>query len=423
MRSEGRGLASLLALVACSPAPGVAGGESSGGATTTATSTDQTATSSSSGGAPPSETSVADAERTGTDTGDEASWEWSLPPGFPPPPVPPDNPMSAAKVELGRHLFYDTRLSSSGTHACASCHIQALGFTDGRATSVGETGQVHRRNAPSLANVGYAASLTWADPSMIALEDQALVPMFGADPIELGLESEAQLVANLAAEPRYDDLFAAAFPDDAAPLSLVNVTRALAAFQRTLVSGGSPFDVWFYGTEYGDISDAAVRGWELFNAPPADCFRCHSTFNLTDATAYDGGSGGDPRFHNIALYNTDGAGAYPVIDQGLSEHTGLPQDMGGFKTPGLRNVAVTGPYMHDGSIATLGEVIDHYAVGGRTIASGPNAGVGADSPLRSEFVHAFDLTADERADMIAFLESLTDQAFLTDPALADPWVD
>lgn len=330
--------------------------------------------------------------------------------------------MSAAKVELGRYLFYDTRLSSTGTYACATCHVQSLAFTDGLPHAVGESGEVHRRNAMSLANAGYAASLAWAQPGLDSLEEQATVPIYGHDPIELGIGSEAELVANLADEPIYDGLFAAAFPDEADPRTAANVVLALAAFERTIISGSSAFDDWFYGTDYGDLSDAAARGWELFNAPPANCFRCHDDFNLTDSTLYDGGPDRPPVFHNIGLYNVDGAGAYPADDPGLVEITGDPADMGKFKTPTLHNVAVTGPYMHDGSVATLEGVIDHYATGGRTIAEGPNAGVGSDSPLVSEYVQPFTLTPDERADMLAFLESLTDSGFLVDPAFGDPWV-
>lgn len=348
-------------------------------------------------------------------------WQWSLPPGFPPPRVPADNPMSAAKVELGRHLFYDTRLSSTGTYACATCHIQALAFTDGRTTAVGETGEVHRRNAMTLANVAYGASLTWAHPMLPELEAQALVPMFGDDPIELGLQSEAQLVAVLDAEPIYAELFAAAFPDDADPLTTTNVVRALASFQRTLVSGTSPFDEWFYGPSYGELSPSAIRGWEIFTQPPANCFRCHFDITLSDAVAYEGAPSDDVVLHNIGLYDLDDAGAYPAIDTGLFERTGDPADMGRFKTPSLRNLTVTAPYMHDGSIATLEQVIDHYAAGGRVIDKGPNAGDSRDSPLRSEFVRGFAMTDRQRADLVALLESLTDEAFLTDPALGDPW--
>jgi cytochrome c peroxidase len=391
-------------------------GQGTGG---TMASTGDATTAGSSSGIDPSEGPDPDSSSSGT-TGDPG-WSWDLPEGFPEPYVPPDNPMSAAKVELGRHLFYDTRMSGSGTFACATCHLQELAFTDGRVTSIGETGQIHRRNSMSLANVAYNASLTWAHPFLTDLERQALVPLFGDNPIELGLDSEAELVANLAVEPLYADLFAAAFPDEAEPLTAANVVYALSAFQRTLISGRSAFDRWFYDGDDDAVDEAAKRGYQLFNSHPAECFHCHVNFNFTDTAYYEGASSWDVRFHNTGLYNVDGLGAYPASDPGLIEITMEPDDMGHFRVPTLRNIAVTAPYMHDGSIATLDEVLDHYAAGGRTIVDGPNAGVGSESPLRSTFVPGFELSAQDRADLLAFLAALTDDAFLTDPDLADPW--
>lgn len=364
-------------------------------------------------------TSEGSSDSTGGTTGE--AWEWDLPPGFPEPYVPEDNPMSAAKVELGRHLFYDVRMSGSQTYSCATCHLQELAFTDGRVTAIGETGQIHRRNAMSLTNVVYNASLTWAHPLLLDLERQALVPMFGDDPIELGLDSSEELVASLAVEPLYDELFAAAFPGEDEPLTAANVVYALTSFQRVMISGDSPFDRWFYGGDETAISESAARGYELFNGHPFECFHCHLGFNVTEAVYYEGKPEHELLFHNTALYNVDGMGAYPDVDRGLMEVTLDPGDMGKFRVPSLRNIAVTAPYMHDGSIATLDEVLDHYAAGGRTIAEGPNAGVGSASPLRDPLVRGFEMTEQERADILAFLDSLTDDGFLTDPALADPW--
>lgn len=356
------------------------------------------------------------------DGGDAGGYPWRLPPGFPRPVVPADNPMSAVKVELGRHLFYDRRLSDNGAQSCASCHEQARAFTDGRATSIGSTGQAHPRNAMGLANVAYAATLTWANPLLLTLEQQALVPMFGREPVELGLAGrEAQLFERLRAEPRYAALFPRAFPGGADPFTVANVARALASFERTMISGASPYDRAVYGGEPSALSDAARRGAELFTSERLECFHCHNGFNLTDQVNHEGRGTLEVRFHNTGLYNLGGTGAYPEPNTGVFAISGRPEDMGRFRTQSLRNVAVTAPYMHDGSVATLGEAIDHYAAGGRTIASGPHAGVGSASPLRSGFLVGFAVTPQERADLIAFLESLTDEGFLRDPALADPW--
>ncbi len=350
-----------------------------------------------------------------------SDWIWSLPPGFPIPVVPEGNPMSAAKVELGRHLFYDTRLSGNETMSCASCHEQALAFTDGRARSTGSTGAFTPRSSMSLANVAYFSTLTWANPLLLDLEAQAVVPMFSREPVELGLSGlKDDLLARLRAEPRYAALFPRAFPEATEPFTVQNVVRALATFQRTLISGRSPYDRAAYGGEPDALTEPARRGLLLFNSERLECFHCHTGFQFSDSVVWEGTTR-SVRFHNTGLYNLGGTGAYPEGGTGLTEFTGLPEDMGRFRAPSLRNIAVTAPYMHDGSIATLDEVLDHYAAGGRTIASGPHAGVGSLSPYRSDFLVGFTLSPEERADVIAFLESLTDEGFLTDPRHADPW--
>ncbi|MEJ7731553.1 MAG: MbnH family di-heme enzyme [Polyangiaceae bacterium] len=351
------------------------------------------------------------------------AWAWNLPTGFPVPKVPAGNPMSVAKVELGRRLLYDQRLSGNQSQACASCHRQERAFTDDLAQAVGATGQVHPRGAMSLANVAYLTVLTWAHPYMFELEDQAVVPMFDDEPVQLGLSSnvDQELLARLAAEPIYPPMFVEAFPEAAQPLSLQSVVRALAAFERTLISGTSPFDRWQYGGQEEAISDAAKRGHDLFDSEKLECFQCHSGFNFQDSNEYEGKSLVDVHFHNTGLYNIDGMGAYPAPNTGIHALTQKPEDMGKFRAPTLRNIAVTAPYMHDGSAATLDDVLEHYAAAGRTIESGPNAGDGSENPYKSDFLVGFELTAEERADLHAFFESLTDEAFLSDPQHADPW--
>jgi cytochrome c peroxidase len=342
---------------------------------------------------------------------------WQLPAGFPDPAVPEDNPMSTAKVELGRHLFYDTRLSANGTQSCASCHRQELAFTDKRVTALGSTGEHHRRNSMSLANVAYAASLTWANPVVPDLEAQALVPIFGEQPVELGLAGQEELLLQrLSEDARYPKMFADAFPEEKQPVSMGSVVRAIAAFERTLLSGGSPYDRYTYRDELDAMSLPAKRGMTLFFSERLECFHCHQGFAFTDSVKHKLTAFPEVTFHNTNLYNVDGKGTYPAVDHGLAEFTGKLEDMGRYRSPTLRNIAVTAPYMHDGSIATLSEVIDHYAAGGRASAHGT-----APSPYQSEFVRGFTLTPQEKADVIAFLESLTDTEFLTDPRFSDPF--
>jgi cytochrome c peroxidase len=350
-----------------------------------------------------------------------AGYAWDLPPGFPQPKVPADNPMTAAKVTLGRYLFYDTRLSGDGTFSCGTCHEQRLAFTDGKGRAVGHTGQVHPRGAMSLANVAYVPTLTWADPTVRRLEAQALVPMLGVAPIELGLAGhEAAALARLAAEPLYPSMFAAAFPGEPSPITLANVTRAIASFERTLLSGRSPYDLYRTSADPRAITPAAARGEDLFFDERTQCFRCHGGFAFTESVDYVGRGAPAVQFHNTGLYNLTG-GAYPAPNTGVHAVTGRADDMGRFRAPSLRNVGVTAPYMHDGSIRTLADVIRHYQAGGRTVATGPDRGIGRANVHKSRFVKGFTLTDQERADLVAFLESLTDQAFVSDLRFADPW--
>jgi cytochrome c peroxidase len=340
-------------------------------------------------------------------------WVWSLPAGFAAPSVPPANPMSEAKVALGRRLFYDRRLSGNGTQSCGSCHLQALAFTDGRAVSTGSTGQPHRRSAMALANVAYARTLTWANSLLGTLESQALVPMLGENPVELG--SPGDLLTRLLADPAYPALFAAAFPGKAGPWDVLDVVRAIAAFERTLVSGDSPYDRFARG-DPSALSAAAQRGLALFRSDRLRCAACHSGFAFMEGAPPPGAPPAAVPYRNTGLYDEDGLGAYPASDTGLADLTGDPADMGKFRVPSLRNVAVTAPYMHDGSVATLGDAVDAYAAGGRSARLR-----GKPSPLRDPLVSGFSITPEEKADLVAFLESLTDRGFLSDPRFSDPF--
>lgn len=351
-------------------------------------------------------------------------YEWNLPDWMPRPLVPEDNAMSVEKVTLGRRLFYDTRLSVTGDFSCGSCHLQSLAFTDGKPLGIGATGETHPRNSMSLTNVAYSSVLTWANPLMQDLETQSLVPLFGEHPVEMGMAGrEGEILAMLREDETYATLFPTAFAEDADPFTVRNLTKAIASFERTLISGNSPYDRYRYGGDPTAISESAKRGEALFNSERLECFHCHSGFNFSDSVMHERSPFREVAFHNTGLYNIDGNGAYPPDNPGIYEITHDPAHMGHFKAPTLRNVAVTAPYMHDGSIATLEEAIAHYAAAGRTIESGDYAGVGSDNPLKSIFVVGFELAEQEREDVLAFLRSLTDEAFLENPAFSDPWAE
>ena len=349
------------------------------------------------------------------------NWTWELPSGFAVPKVPEGNPMSAAKVDLGRFLFYDKRLWGNGTQSCASCHHQDKAFTDGKPVAIGSTGDMHPRAAQPLMNVAYNATLTWANPSLVTLEKQMEVPLFGDNPVEMGVNdgNKDKVLGRIQGDARYTEMFAKAFPGVAAPITWGNITRAVSSFQRTLLSGNSKFDRAQQGIE--TLSPAERRGQTLFFGEKAECFHCHAGFNFNDQVVHASTLVLDTPFHSTGLYNLGNTGNFPPDNQGLFEFTNKPSDRGLFRAPSLRNVEVTGPYMHDGSVATLEAVLDFYAAGGRNITAGPYAGDGRLHPNKSDLISRIDLNDQERADLVAFLKTLTDHEFLTNPKFSDPF--
>ena len=346
-------------------------------------------------------------------------YNWNLPEWTPKPVVPEDNPMSAEKVELGRHLFYDRRLSVTGDYSCASCHKQALAFTDGKQVAIGATDEKHPRNSMSLTNIAYNPVLTWGNPLMTRLETQALVPMFGEHPLEMGMAGkEQEIIEWLRNDPEYSRMFAAAFTEEN-PINISNLTKALASFERNLLSFNSPYDRYRYEGDGNAISTAAKRGEKLFNSERLECFHCHGGINFSDSIVHERLAFTEIAFHNTGLYNIDGKGSYPPQNTGVHEISQELKDMGRFKAPTLRNIALTAPYMHDGSIATLEEVIEHYEAGGRAIAEGKWAGVGSKNPYKSGFIKGFKLIESEKQDLLTFLHSLTDEEFINNPAFSN----
>ncbi len=346
-----------------------------------------------------------------------------IPAHLPLPPYPDFNVPTEPKIRLGRHLFYEQRLSANGTQSCASCHEQALAFSDGLQAPIGSTGQPLVRNSQGLGNAVYHSTLTWANDGFLHLEDQLRVPLTNDNPVELGLTDGVrdEVLARFDEDPAYGVLFEEAFSDSSSGATLNKVIFALASFLRTMVSGDSPFDRYVNG-ERSALTSQQVEGLRLFNGEKFECFHCHGGINLSTSFRDHDTDAGTVRFpfFNNGLYNVDGEGSYPARDQGLYDLTLDPNDRGLFRPQGLRNVAVTAPYMHDGSIATLREVVVHYTRGGRNIESGPDAGDGRLSPLKSGLVRPFAATDAEIDAVVAFLESLTDATFISAPHLADP---
>ncbi len=304
----------------------------------------------------------------------------NTPLGLPPILVPNDNPPTAETIALGRRLYYDPILSVDNSVSCATCHNPDLAFGDPKPVSIGVGHKFGARNSPTVLNSVYYSLQFW-DGRAASLEKQAEGPV--QNPVEMAHSPrgvEERLNANL----EYRAEFARAFgPGE---ITFVEVEKAIASFERTLVSGNSPFDRWYYGHDEKAVSESVKRGFEVFrDAKKGNCAVCHTVGeNYALFT--------DNKFHNIGVGVTD----EKVNDVGRFKETGRPEDMGSFKTPSLRNVAITAPYFHDGSRQTLKQAMDYYVGGGN---SNPN--------LDREMHPLNFLTAQERADLIAFLESLT----------------
>lgn len=306
-----------------------------------------------------------------------------IPTGFPQPVLDPDNPFTKEKVELGRMLFYDPILSRDSSISCASCHFQENAFSDITAISTGIEGRQGFRNAAPLFNLAWHPYFN-KDGGTPTIELQMFVPIQDENEMDHNLVFAAE---RLAKNTFYQHQFRRAF--DREP-DIYGITRSIGLFERTLISADSPFDRYYYHGDSAALSPAARRGWDIFRSDSTNCATCHSL----------------PYFTNYAFENNGYFSAYP--DAGRARVTLVPSDEGKFKIPSLRNIALTAPYMHDGSAATLGEIIDQYQAGG--------TGWVNQSPL----IQPFQLTPDQKADLIAFLHSLTDQAFTENKAYTKP---
>jgi cytochrome c peroxidase len=327
-------------------------------------------------------------------------YEWNIPAGFPAPTVPADNPMTVEKVALGERLFNDSRLSINQQQSCASCHLKAFAFAQPTKTSVGTTGEVLKRNSMALVNVAYNGSFTWAHDGLGKVENQILIPLFNEAPVEMGVTgNEAEILARLQDyAPEIEAVFASN------EINFDHIVKALASYVRSLTSFNSNFDRYAYFNEDDALSDSAIRGMDLFFSEKLECFHCHGGFNFTQSSKHAMQKLDLVSFHNTGLYDIDGEGTYANGDQGLADITFNPKHRGKFRAPTLRNIMLTAPFMHDGSVATMSEVIDIYAAGGR--------GDGVNNPLKSPFVQGFDITDEEKQDLLTFLESLTDYEFV-----------
>lgn len=306
--------------------------------------------------------------------------EIQAPLGLPPVPIPADNKPTVETIALGRKLYYDPRLSVDSSISCANCHNPSHGFTDGMAVSTGVSGQFGKRSAPTVLNAAYNPVQFW-DGRAASLEQQAGGPI--ANPVEMNQAHDA-CVGRLGENPEYQQLFAKAFGEG--HITIDKVEKAIASFERTLVSGDSPFDRYYYGGDKKAMSPAAIRGLALFrDEQKTNCVKCH-TIDEKYALFTDG------KFHNLGVgVNEEGE----LTDLGRYEETKVEADKGAFRTPTLRNVALTAPYMHNGKEKTLRRVVDFYVGGGNS------------NPYLDKDIKELHLTSAERDDIVAFLEALT----------------
>lgn len=297
---------------------------------------------------------------------------------FPPAPTPADNEITSARFALGKKLFYDKRLSRTAEVSCASCHKQELAFADPRAVSIGVHGRSGTRNAPPLINLAWNTSFFW-DGGAKTLEQQAIGPI--TNPLEMDMTME-EVVRRVNADPEYRRLSQAAYGSEPKPEI---VTKGIASFMRSLVSGTSRYDQYLQGNT-GALNASERRGASIALGERGDCFHCHVGFNLTNNS-----------FANNGLVSAD---------PGRTKITEKAEDEGKFKVPTLRNVALTAPYMHDGSLATLRDVIEFYSRGGQG------------HPNTDPTIRPLNLSAQEKEDLLAFLGSLTDEGFTRNPHFA-----
>jgi cytochrome c peroxidase len=300
--------------------------------------------------------------------------------GLPPVPIPADNPPTADSIALGRKLFFDVRLSGDDTVSCATCHNPQLSFTDGLPGSKGIGKKIGRRNAPTVLNAAYYSTFFW-DGRAGSLEKQAGAPI--ANPDEMGQSHELS-IKKFEKIPEYKKDFAAVFGPGS--LTIQKIEMAIASFERTLASGDSAFDRYMYSGDKTAMSDSAIRGLKIFMLKDrGNCVSCHE-IGEKYALFTDG------KFHNLGA-GTNSKGE--LTDLGRYEQTKVEADKGSFRTPDLRNVAKTGPYMHDGSLKTLKDVVDFYEGGGTS------------NPYLDKEIKELKLSSQDKADLVAFLESLT----------------
>lgn len=322
------------------------------------------------------------------------------------------------KAKLGHLLFFEKKISFNHTKSCASCHSPEMAFTDGYRRSIAANGENAMHNAPSILNLNFNNYYDWDNSTITNLSKQIKRPLYNKHPKELGFDEDTiALFYFFEQNKTYHNLFQKAFPNVKKPISCQNVEICLVEYVKNLKATRSKFDRYEAG-EKSIFSSSEKRGMDLFFSSQLQCGSCHVPPLFTQNNL---SKNADTVYANIGLYNIENKNKYPITDPGLSRVTNQTKDDGKFKIPSLRNVLLTAPYMHDGSVASIQEVIDLYAAGGRIIEEGIQKGDGRFHKNKHPFVRGFSISTEEKNDLIQFLSTLTDTSYLANPYFLNPF--
>lgn len=322
----------------------------------------------------------------------------------------------ADRLNVGRFLFFDRRLSVNNTRSCATCHNPQFAFTDGYKRSLGAFADLHQRNTQPLFNLAYLKYFTAADSTLHTPMQQMNNPLFNEHPAEMGVKgNEAQILKRIREDEQYRQLFAGINTE----ISWDHIKQLISSFIMSLRSDHSVYDKFKAG-DSAALTAAQQRGMQLFFSDALKCSSCHGGFNFSSPSITN--EKGDTIFYfNTGIYNIDGRGSYPAYDRGLYQLTKNGQDMGKFRVPSLRNLAFTAPYLHDGSATSLRDVVDMYANAGRKISEGIYKGDGSQNPYKHSFIKGFAITESDKTNLISFLQCLSDSSFINNPAYQNPF--
>jgi cytochrome c peroxidase len=329
-----------------------------------------------------------------------------------------NQPTNQSIAQLGRYLFFDRRLSINNTRSCGTCHNPQFAFTDGYKRSLGAFADLQQRNTQPLFNLSYLKYFTAADSTLHSPLQQMNNPLFNTHPIEMGVKGNEEAILNKIREDKlYQQLFSKANNE----ITFENIKLAINDFIFSLQSINSNYDEYIKG-DTNALNKSEKRGQQLFFSSELKCATCHGGFNFSTPNITN--ERGDTVFYfNTGLYNIDGKGAYPQYDQGLFQLTQNKTDMGKFRVPTLRNLAYTAPYLHDGSAASLMEIINIYANGGRKITSGINKGDGKSNPYKHSFINGFTISETDKINLNNFMLSLSDSSFIQNKNYQNPFTE